>query len=86
MMARFVVQAHQLVGSLVLESIRQGRKPADWTPLGLAAFSPEFTPDFARLLSPREGMKSREIAGGTGPESVGQALRRARERLAALRV
>ena len=53
-------QAHQLVGALVLESIRQGRKPADWTPEGLAAFSPKFTPDFARLLSPREGMKSRE--------------------------
>ena len=79
-------QAHQLVGALVLESIRQGRKPADWSPEGLAAFSPKFTPDFARLLSPREGMKSREIAGGTGPDSVAEALRRASERLAVMRV
>jgi argininosuccinate lyase len=79
-------QAHQLVGALVLESIRQGKKPADWTPAGLAAFSAQFTPDFARLLSPREGMKSREIAGGTGPESVAAALRRARERLVSMRV
>jgi argininosuccinate lyase len=79
-------QAHQLVGALVLESIRQGKKPADWTPAGLAAFSAQFTPDFARLLSPQEGMKSREIAGGTGPESVAAALRRARERLVSMRV
>src|SRR5437773_6269663 len=74
-------QAHQLVGSLVLESVRQGRKPADWTAADLAAFASQLTPDFARLLAPREGMKSREIAGGTGPESVAAALRSARERL-----
>src|SRR5258706_14406074 len=55
-------QAHQLVGSLVLESVRAGKKPSDWTANQLAAFSPKFTPDFARLLSPRAGMKSREIA------------------------
>src|SRR5437867_11743025 len=54
-------EAHQLAGRLVLDSIRQGRKPADWTAAELAAFFPQFTPDFAVLLSPREGMKSREI-------------------------
>jgi len=79
-------QAHQIVGALVLESIRQGKKPADWTAAELAAFNPQFSPDFARLLAPAEGMKSREILGGTGPQSVAQALLRARERLAAMRV
>src|SRR5712691_1909763 len=79
-------QAHQLVGALVLESIRQGKKPADWTAAGLAAFSPQFTAEFTRLLSPAAGMQSREILGGTGPESVAEALRRARQRLAALRL
>jgi argininosuccinate lyase len=79
-------QAHQIVGALVLESIRQGKKPAEWTAAELAAFSPKFTSDFARLLTPREGMKSREIPGGTGPESVDAALRRARERLASVRI
>jgi argininosuccinate lyase len=69
-----------------LGSIRSGRKPGDWTAADLAAFSPHFTADFARLLSPREGMKSREIPGGTGPESVGAALQWARERLASMRV
>src|SRR5450432_2617989 len=63
-------QAHQIVGALVLDSIRQGKKPADWTAAQLASYSPKFTPDFARLLAPREGMKSREIPGGTGPEAV----------------
>ncbi len=79
-------QAHRLVGALVLESIRLGREPGDWTAADLAAFSPDFTADFARLLSPREGMKSREILGGTGPESVAGALQRARERLASMRL
>ena len=67
-------QAHQIVGRLVLESVRAGKKPADWNAASLAQFAPEFTPDVARLLDPREGMKTREIAGGTGPETVAAAL------------
>jgi len=77
-------QAHQIVGRLVLESVRGNKKPADWTAESLAAFSPEFTPDVARLLDPREGMKTREIAGGTGPAVVAAALISARSRLAEL--
>ena len=79
-------QAHQIVGALVLESVRGNKKPADWTAAELTRFSPLFTPDFARLLAPAEGMKSREIPGGTGPGSVASALRAARERLAAMGV
>jgi argininosuccinate lyase len=79
-------QAHQIVGALVLESIRRGKKPADWTASELAAFAPQFTAGFACLLAPGEGMKSREILGGTGPEAVGHALARARDRLASMRV
>ena len=75
-------QAHQLVGRLVLESVRGGKKPADWTAEELQRFAPEFTPDMARLLDPREGMRSREIRGGTGPQAVAQALEEARARLA----
>ncbi|MGD0200107.1 MAG: argininosuccinate lyase [Bryobacteraceae bacterium] len=75
-------RAHQIVGRLVLESLRQGRKPTDWTGEQLAAFAPEFTAEMARLLAPREGMKSREIPGGTGPQAVASALREARHRLA----
>ncbi|HLJ15687.1 MAG TPA: argininosuccinate lyase [Bryobacteraceae bacterium] len=78
-------RAHQITGRLVLESVRGGKKPADWTPEALAAFAPEFTPDMARLLKPQEGMRTREIPGGTGPQSVARALAEADVRLSALR-
>jgi argininosuccinate lyase len=72
-------QAHQIVGRFVLESVRAGKKPADWTAADMQRFAPEFTGDLAALLDPRKGMKSREIPGGTGPESVAAALARARQ-------
>jgi argininosuccinate lyase len=77
--------AHQIVGRLVLESVRQGKKPADWTAAELAAFAPEFTPEMARLMNPREGMKTREIPGGTGPQAVSRALADAHERLSRMK-
>ncbi len=36
-------QAHQIVGRFVLESVRGGRKPADWTAEEMRQFAPEFT-------------------------------------------
>ena len=75
-------RAHQLVGRLVLDSTKQGKKPADWTAQDLAAFAPEFTPEIAALLNPTEGMKTREITGGTGPASVARAIDQAEIRLA----
>ena len=77
-------QAHQIVGRLVLESVRAAKKPSAWDAASLAKFAPEFTPDVARLLHPREGMKTREIPGGTGPETVASAVITARMRLANL--
>jgi argininosuccinate lyase len=74
-------RAHQLVGRLVLESIQQGKQPLDWTADELAAFAPEFTADMARLLHPTEGMKTRELPGGTGPAAVARALEEAEARL-----
>jgi len=74
-------QAHQIVGRFVLESVNQGKKPGDWTAAEMQRFAPEFTGDMAALLDPRQGMKSREIPGGTGPESVRAALAAARQRL-----
>jgi argininosuccinate lyase len=74
--------AHQIVGRLVLESTRSGKKPSSWTAESLAQFHPAFTADVARLLDPREGMKTREIKGGTGPNAVAAALADAHRRLA----
>jgi argininosuccinate lyase len=79
-------QAHQIVGRFVLESVRAGRKPADWTPEEMAHFAPEFTADIAALLNPNKGMKSRNIPGGTGPQAVAAALDRAKRLLGQLDV
>jgi argininosuccinate lyase len=78
-------QAHQIVGRLVLESTRAGKKPSEWSSNDLATFAPEFTRDMVKLLDPREGMKSRTVRGGTAPESVARALEEAETRLAGLR-
>ncbi|MGH9640606.1 MAG: argininosuccinate lyase, partial [Bryobacteraceae bacterium] len=78
-------RAHQLVGQLVLESGKSRKKPSDWNAASLAAFAPEFQPEMARLLAPTEGMKTRELPGGTGPAAVARALAESGERLAAMR-
>jgi argininosuccinate lyase len=77
-------KAHQIVGRFVLESVRAGKKPADWTAAEMRAFAPEFTPELAKLLDPRPGLESRELPGGTGPKAVAAALAEAKERLAAM--
>src|SRR5262249_31632342 len=69
-------QAHQIVGRFVLESVRSGKKPADWTPDEMREGGLS-----AELLNPRSGMQSREIIGGTGPQSVARALELASKRL-----
>jgi len=47
-------------------------------------FAPEFTAEMGPLLDPKKGIESREIPGGTGPESVRAALAQAREVVARL--
>ncbi|HLH42406.1 MAG TPA: argininosuccinate lyase [Bryobacteraceae bacterium] len=74
-------RAHQIVGRLVLESVRAGKKPGDWAAEELVKFAPEFTPAMAALLDPAEGMKTREIRGGAGPKTVAAALDNAERRL-----
>ncbi|MGD0499326.1 MAG: argininosuccinate lyase [Bryobacteraceae bacterium] len=74
-------EAHRIAGRFVLESLRTGRKPADWTAAEMARFAPEFTPDLAACLDPKRGMESREIPGGTGPKVVAAALAAARRTL-----
>jgi argininosuccinate lyase len=75
-------QAHQLVGKLVLTSIRAGKRPAQWSGAELAAFDARFKPEMVRLMNPAEGLKTRNLAGGTGPEAVSKALAEASRRLA----
>jgi argininosuccinate lyase len=79
-------QAHQIAGRLVLASLQQNKKPADWTVEELTAFAPEFHPDMIRLFKPEEGMKTREVIGGTAPGTVAQALDEAGKRVAGWRL
>ena len=78
-------QAHQIVGRLVLESVRAGKKPSEWTAAELTKFASEFTPAMIGLMNPAEGMKTREIKGGTAPATVAAALEEAASRLKSLR-
>ena len=75
-------QAHKIVGRLVLESVREGKKPADWTAEALHAFDAAFTPEMALYMKPAKGIETRELPGGTGPKAVAAALIAAEARLA----
>lgn len=78
-------QAHEMVGRLVLESHRLGRRPGDWTPEDLAAFAPQLDAGMAELLAPRRAVENHSLPGGTAPNRVRQALQEARRRLDQLR-
>jgi len=78
-------QAHHLIGRLVLESARAGRRPSDWTPDELARFAPELDAGLAPLLSARRAVERCAVAGGAAPAQVLPALAEARRRLAELR-
>src|SRR6185436_1130278 len=69
-------QSHQIVGRFVLESVRAGKRPADWSAEDMRRYGLD-----PALLDPRRGLHSRELAGGTGPQAVAGALAAARERL-----
>ena len=72
-------RGHQIVGRLVLESVRSGKRPSDWSAEELVAFDPEFTPEMVSLFQPAEGMKTRTVQGGTAPATVAAHWRKRRE-------
>jgi argininosuccinate lyase len=78
-------RAHQIVGGLVLESVRQGKKPQDWTLPELKAIAPEFDEAAAELLSARRALENHTPPGGTAPGAVAEALAEAERRLAGMR-
>jgi argininosuccinate lyase len=77
--------AHKLVGRLVLESTRASKRPSDWSPEDLKAFDPALTVEIAQYLRPAEGIRTRELPGGTGPATVAKALEEAEARLRELK-
>ena len=72
----------QIVGRLVLESVEQRQEAVRLDMReSLVAFAPEFTPEMIELMNPLEGMRTRELPGGTGPQSVSTALDEAERRI-----
>ena len=77
-------RAHQIVGGIVLEGVKQGKRPGDWTLEELREFAPELDSRAMEALSPRNALENHALPGGTSTASVRKAARAARERLAEL--
>jgi argininosuccinate lyase len=78
-------QAHRIVGRLVMESIKAGKKPAEWTGPDLQRFDAALQPDLVKFMNPAEGLKTRNVLGGTAPGRVRDAIAEAKTRLAVYR-
>jgi argininosuccinate lyase len=78
-------RAHQVVGALVLDSVRKGKRPGDLTGDDLRAVAQEFDDESLALLSARRALENHTPPGGTAPAPVAQALREAGERLDRMR-
>jgi argininosuccinate lyase len=73
-------ESHKLVGRIVLEGVKSGRKPTEFSAADLESFAPGHGEALVKFLQPEVGMSTRNIAGGTGPEVVRAALSEARKR------
>lgn len=78
-------RAHQIVGALVLQSTKAGRKPADWTLAQLQEIAPEFDAEAAKLLSARRALENHTTPGATAPATVARSLAAAEARLEEMR-
>jgi argininosuccinate lyase len=79
-------QAHEIVGQIVREGERVG-KPFSALPLEtLRKFSPMFDADIYDALKLDAALAGPDVAGGTAPERVRNAVVEAKQRLAALEV
>ena len=78
-------RAHQIVGGIVLSSVKQGKRPQDWTLGELREFAPEFNETALAALDPEQALENHSLPGGTAPGAVSEALSRAKSRLADLR-
>lgn len=75
-------RAHQVVGAIVLSSVKQGKRPRDWTLDELREFAPELDETALAALDPERALENHALPGGTAPGAVSEALVRAKSRLA----
>ena len=78
-------RAHQIVGKLVLESVRTGNRPQDWTTDELKEIASEFDDKARDLLTARSALSNHVVPGGTAYSVLLGALEEAGKRLEAMR-
>ncbi len=72
--------AHELVGKIVLHCTHEGKDLSEMTLSELRRFSPLFSDDALRALTPETMVRRRDQTGGTAPRQVRAALQKARRR------
>src|SRR5213080_4464264 len=74
-------QAHDIIGKVLREAEKQN---ISWTAMpldGLKKISPAFDSDFAKSLGVDAALAAKKVPGGTGPESVAEAIANLERRL-----
>ncbi len=66
--------SHKIVGGIVLESVKQGKCPQDWTLDELQSFAPEFDEETLTAMVPQKALENHAVPGGTAKDSVARAL------------
>jgi argininosuccinate lyase len=74
-------KAHETAGKVVLFAIEQGRELDDLELSSLSKFSKQIDKDVFQALSIRNTLASKNVAGGTAPSRVNQALKAAKRYL-----
>jgi argininosuccinate lyase len=74
-------QAHRAVGGLVALCVEKNVSFADLPLADFRTFSPLFGDDVKNILSWKEAIRHRDVAGGTGEKSVARQLREAKRLL-----
>ena len=58
----------------MLESVKQGKCPQDWTLDELQSFAPEFDEETLTAMVPQKALENHAVPGGTAKDSVARAL------------
>lgn len=74
-------EAHRVTGEIVRYCEENGKGLEDLNLSELRCFSPLIGEDVFRWLDPHEAVRRRKVPGGTAPEAVEEAIRRAKEEL-----
>ena len=74
-------EAHEIVGKLVLDSIKHGKNIQDWDLEELQAYYPLIEEDIYIYLRPETAVRRRNSLGGTGFEQVKYQIEQAKKEL-----